>query len=580
VVYVKVGKVSSGLLVALLALQLLPLVALAQIPTETATPTPCEVLKVKVAVLREALTRVLALNVSEGVRANASALLEVDVEALNCTELRSWAHQASRLLAAVASELREGRAYAVGVALERYLNGLRRALERAVRRVGPELNVSVDELLAKLSRARDVAEVLRYLRELEARATQARARALAEALCNQSVVGIWRGYGAVVAASAHVEAAQRILNRTLERLRELGVPESAVEGLELAIAKLKEVGELLRNVSKELATLGRERVAEAVNRSAVKLAEELLEEVEELKQELLELRSKALEANLTEVVAAIDRLLLKLGELENVTQEGDIEDVRRWMPDLLEVKAWLWLVRARLREVYGQLPVASVDKAFESIVRKAEELLKELRDIIEFLKERSREIVCVAVYPPPPVCAVLETLPKLLEWAENATAEAEAMLRDAREAYEAGRKVEALLLANRALATLSVVKARLEPVYRLVKQATEGPTPVVPGPKVSATATIENLGGARYRLTVRFRNEGSTPVEVERVTVVVTPAVELRVRVSIAPGEERAVAVEFAVSPLQLTQLRASKTVAVLVHTSAGTVIAVNATVR
>jgi len=577
---VKVGRVPAGLLVALLALQLVPLVALAQTPTEAATPTPCEVLKVKVAVLREALTRVLALNVSEGVKANASALLEVDVEALNCTELRSWAQRASRVLAAAASELREGRAYAVGVVLERYLSGLRRALERAVRRVGPELNVSVDDLLARLARARDVAEVMRYLRELEARATQARARALAEALYNRSVVGLWRGYGAVVATLAHVEAAQRILNRTLERLRELGVPESALEDLELAIAKLREVSELLRNVSKELATLGRERFAEAVNRSAAKLAEELLEEVEKLKQELLELRSRALEANLTEVVAAIDRLLLKLEELENATQEGGLEDVRRWMPDLLEVKAWLYTVRARLREVYGHLPVASVDKAFESIVRRAEELLKEVRSIIEFLRERSREIVCVAVYPPPPVCAVLETLPKLLEWAENATAEAEAMLRDAREAYEAGRKVEALLLANRALATLSVVKARLEPAYRLVKQVAEGAKPVAPEPEVSATATIENLGGNRYRLTLSIKNEGATPVEIERVTLVITPAVELRVRVGVAPGEERSVAVEFTVNPLQLAQLKAFRTVAVLVHTSAGTVITVSATVE
>ncbi len=576
----KVGKVPAGLLVALLALQLVPVVALAQTPTEAATPTPCEVLKARVAVLREALTKVLALNVSEGVKANASALLEVDVETLNCTELRSWAQQASRLLAAVASELREGRAYAVGVVLERYLSGLRRALERAVRRVGPELNLSVDELLAKLTRARDIAEVLRYLRELEARATQARAKALAEVLYNESVVGIWRGYGAVVAASAHIEIAQRVLNKTLERLRELGVPESALEDLELAIAKLREVGGLLRNVSKELATLGRERVAEAVNRSAAKLAEELLEEVDELKQELLELRSRALEANLTEVVVAIDRLLLKLEELENATQEGDLEDIRRWMPDLLEVKAWLYMVKARLREVYGRLPVAAVDKVFESIVRRAEELLKEVRRVIEFLRERSKEIVCIAVYPPPPVCAVLETLPKLLEWAENATVEAEVTLRNAREAYEAGRKAEALLLANRALATLSVVRARLEPAYRLVKQVTEGPTTVAPEPKASATATIENLGGARYRLTIRLRNEGSTPVEVEKVTVAVTPAVELRVRVSVAPGREGVVAVEFTANPLQLAQLRASKTVAVLVHTSAGTVITVNATVK
>ena len=59
----------------------------------------------------------------------------------------------------------------------------------------------------------------------------------------------------------------------------------------------------------------------------------------------------------------------------------------------------------------------------------------------------------------------------------------------------------------------------------------------------------------------------------------ITPAVELRVRVSIAPGEERDVVVEFTANPLQLAQLMASKTLVVLVHTSVGTV-AVNATVR
>jgi hypothetical protein len=200
VVYVRVGRPYAGLLAALLALQVLPLVALAQTPT-VATPTPCEVLRARAAALRDALTRVLTLNVSEGVRANATALLGVDVGALNCTELRSWAQQASRVLASAASELREGRAYAVGVVLERYLSGLRRALENHVRRVGPGLNVSVEEVLSKLARARDLAEVVKSLRELEAKALQARARALAEALYNRSITDVWRGYGAVVAAS-------------------------------------------------------------------------------------------------------------------------------------------------------------------------------------------------------------------------------------------------------------------------------------------------------------------------------------------------------------------------------------------
>ena len=297
----------------------------------------------------------------------------------------------------------------------------------------------------------------------------------------------------------------------------------------------------------------------------------------ELRQELLELRSRAAGANLTEVVAAIDRLLQKLGEVENRTAEEP--DARRWMPDLLEVKAWLQVIRARLGEVYKQVPVSAVDKTFESVVGKAEELLKEVREVVEFLRKKSKEVVCIAVYPPPPVCAVLQELPKLLEWAENAIKEAEAVLLRAREAYEQGRKVEALLLANRALATLTVVRARLEPVYRLVKQATEGPA-VTPGPRVSATATIESLGGARYRLTLSIRNEDGAPVEVDRVTVVVTPAIELRVGVSVAPGEARTVTLQFSVNPIQLTQLRASKTVAVLVRTSAGDVIAVNATVK
>jgi len=573
---VRVGRLYAGLLAALLALQVLPLVALAQTPT-VATPTPCEVLRARVAALRDALTRVLTLNVSEGVRANATALLGVDVGALNCTELTSWAQQASRVLASAASELREGRAYAVGVVLERYLSGLRRALENHVRRVGPGLNVSVEEVLSKLARARDLAELVKSLRELEARALQARARALAEALYNRSVTGVWRGYGAVVAASAQIGVAERVLNRTLERLRELGVPGEVVERLELAVAKLREVGELLRNVSGELATLGRERVEEAVNRSVARLTEKFLEDAEELRQELLELRSRAAGANLTEVVAAIDRLLQKLEEVENRTAEEP--DARRWMPDLLEVKAWLQVIRARLGEVYKQVPVSAVDKAFESVVGRAEELLKEVREVVEFLRRKSREIVCIAVYPPPPACAVLQELPKLLEWAENATKEAEAVLLRAREVYEQGRKVEALLLANRALATLTVVRARLEPAYRLVKQATEGPA-VTPGPRVSATATIESLGGARYRLTLSIRNEGRAPVEVDRVTVVVTPAIELRVGVSVAPGEARTVTLQFSVNPIQLTQLRASKTVAVLVRTSAGDVIAVNATVK
>ncbi|MEM0005928.1 MAG: hypothetical protein QW406_03580, partial [Ignisphaera sp.] len=121
-------------LLSFLALSMLPVSGTVLAGRNDSNASAYQVELVRAEVLRMMLTVVTNLNISEGLRISIDELLSVNISDLELDELREWVSNASRLLAGVEREVREGRAYAVGIALQRYLHGLARAVEAKARR--------------------------------------------------------------------------------------------------------------------------------------------------------------------------------------------------------------------------------------------------------------------------------------------------------------------------------------------------------------------------------------------------------------------------------------------------------------
>ncbi|MEM2757269.1 MAG: hypothetical protein QW596_02375, partial [Sulfolobales archaeon] len=141
------------------------LVPLAAQPVESLIPenrTAQEVLQAKVFVMNNSLVRALSLNISDEVRSRINELIAVNISELSVDDVREWLRNASSILSRIATEVKEGRAYEVGITLQRYLNGLRVALENRVRTLARHYNITlnVEELIANTSKAKDINQLV------------------------------------------------------------------------------------------------------------------------------------------------------------------------------------------------------------------------------------------------------------------------------------------------------------------------------------------------------------------------------------------------------------------------------------
>ncbi|MEM4767365.1 MAG: hypothetical protein QXN51_04680, partial [Ignisphaera sp.] len=123
----------ATLIIAMVLLSLSPVMAssmaLQYVAAQSVNASNTSIEYAKAQVLLAMLTNALTLNISDALRNEIQSLLTVNISSLSSVELKEWIRNASDLLSQIASEVREGRAYKVGIVLERYLNGLKIALE-------------------------------------------------------------------------------------------------------------------------------------------------------------------------------------------------------------------------------------------------------------------------------------------------------------------------------------------------------------------------------------------------------------------------------------------------------------------
>jgi len=500
------------------------------------------VLLVRARVLYAVLNRSLALNLSSELRSEIQKLLSVNISALPVDVLREWVNNASKLLAKVNEEVRVGgRAYAIGIALQRYMNGLAKALEERLKK----LNISIP---VNLTRARDISELNKLLRNVSGVVEAERAHRFVNASLVAALRNAVKSVKSTEDAQKHLMLAEKAINATIARLRKLNVSKDVVERLQVALEKVREAREILANatqVAKQKAKSMEDALREALeNRTA-----QLLMDIESRVEELKELRE-----NITDVraVQVLDQIIDRLEELRERLVNASAENITRWMPDLGEIRGWLKNIERTINvSVTPFIPVwipgKGIDKAFNEMIAKAKELLQEVKQMLAEVN-KTRGMMCITIYPPPPICKAIIEGRAIIDSATKLVAKAEAEISLAEKLYAEGRKLEALTLVNRAYAELSVAKAWLEPIYNIIKGATTTTTTTsTPIPTLAQVVRIKeaklervscSIATCIYRLTLTIENAGSTTITVNSIRLNIAGGFEKTVNVVIEPGKE------------------------------------------
>jgi len=544
------------------------------------------VLLAKAKVLYTMLNRSLALNISTELRSEIQSLLAVNISSLSVDVLREWVNNASRLLARVNEEVRVGgRAYAVGIVLQRYLNGLEKALEERLRK----LNITIP---VNLTRARDVSELNKLLRNVTSVVEAEKTNRFANASIVVALRNAVKGVRDAEEAQKQLVLAEKAINVTIDRLRRLNVSEDVIERLQVALEKVRESRGVLANAT-QVAKQKAKSMEDAVRETLENRTAQLLMDIESREQELKELRENITDERAKQMLGSI---IDRLEELRDRLANASAENITRWMPDLGEIRGWLKNIEKNVNKTVMPfipvwMPGKGIDRAFNESIAKAKELLQEVKQMLAEVN-KTREIVCIAIYPPPPICKAIIEGRAVIDSTARLVVKAETEISLAEKLYAEGRKLEALTLANRAYAELSVAKAWLEPIYNMIKRATETtttttapptttPTPTLT-PSVATTTTAQlvkvkkasleklqcNAFTCTYRLILTVENDGSTAITIYGVRLDVAGGFGKTVNVMVKPGSETSITVDIEISRF----VSIESPVPVVIITSQGTI--------
>jgi len=543
-------------------------VALAQQNTAT-TPMssmPCNNTFVKAQVLYNILNMSLSLNLSKETVSEIKGLLAVNISRLSCSELENWVKNASKTLSSIENMVREGRAYAIGLAEQRYLNGLKNALENRLREISKEYNISVEELIANIASAKDINEIMRELKKTEVVVESVRAKKFVDVIIKVGVEDAYKSAKDLEKSLKDLEITSRLINETLERLSKYNISPNIVVLLKEAQAKISEAKMFLENISKVVKIEGENKLKEVFNKTSQKYYEEVLEELEEIRQELLELKQQITSLNETNITTLIDELLNKINAMYNQIRNASVDDISRWIPDLLEIKAKIKYLKEILEEaleksvIIKRMPPAS----YQLLLNKTKEPLSEVVNMTKYINSTYNQL-CLNVTANDSVmyhqCMMLrEVVPGLLNLANNSIESAKKLISESEELYKANKTFEALIKLSQARAILELTKAKLEPVYEILKKVSEekekektGTT--TPKIKVSVEGELRILKNTT-KLVLKIKNEGSTTATINKVIIVITPAVAIELNMSINPGEERIIEKDLLLTPTQINLIK------------------------
>ncbi|MEM4799154.1 MAG: hypothetical protein QW713_03955, partial [Sulfolobales archaeon] len=227
----------------------------------------------KAEVLRVLLSSVLSMNISSDLREEITKLLSINISTLTPEDLAIWVSNASKTLSSVERYIREGRAYAVGLVLQRYQKGLANVLENRLR----EMNLSeeiVRSYVENISSAKNLSDLMRTLVNISIDIEIVNIRNFTNRVIMIGVSELKKGsIERVVDLDNKSSKVLDVLNRVLKRLESLNVSGKAIESIQENIMRIETMRNITSDVLKAVAS-GRS-YEESLNESISNISERL-----------------------------------------------------------------------------------------------------------------------------------------------------------------------------------------------------------------------------------------------------------------------------------------------------------------
>ncbi|MEM0504788.1 MAG: hypothetical protein QXN19_03100 [Sulfolobales archaeon] len=473
------------------------LVPLAAQPVESLIPenrTAQEVLQAKVFVMNNSLVRALSLNISDEVRSRINELIAVNISELSVDDVREWLRNASSILSRIATEVKEGRAYEVGITLQRYLNGLRVALENRVRTLARHYNITlnVEELIANTSKAKDINQLVNTYKDATKRVEEMNAwqfRERIEEMVRVRTQALQRGEVSILEKTdEELSKAVTALEKVMVRLNSVNASQNSIEAVNDALERIRNARQLIQEISKEVVNetiVKPERVVEAVRNSLELMAGKVNQSLNELIEELKELKEESIAGNLTVITSRIEDLIKRVEDLKSkINSSLSKDDVYLILDEMAKIK----LMRMRIEEEVRHVAIAVGEGITYRVKELANVRINEAKQLLEEVEELRNQLGvpegCENNADSKQLPLMCKTnITKLITLIDEKISEAKELIENAEKLYNEGNYTKALAEAVRSIGILNAAKAQLEALLKFAAKLPEAKEVTPPPPK-------------------------------------------------------------------------------------------------
>lgn len=493
--------VISLVVLTLFIISLLPastlLVPLTAQPAGSLIPenrTVREVLQAKVFVMNTSLVRALSLNISDEVRNRINELVAVNISELLVDDVHEWLRNASSVLSRIATEIKEGRAYEVGVTQQRYLNGLRVALENRVRTLVRHYNITlnVEELIVNTSKARDINQLVNMYKNATKGVEEVNAwrfRERVEEMVRVKTQALQMGeVSALEKVDEVLEKAVTALEKVMVRLKVVNASQNSIEAVSAALERIRNARQLIQEISDEVVNetvVKPEKVVEAVRNSLELMAGKVDQSLNELLEELKELRKESIAGNLTVITSRIEDLIKRVEDLKSGINSSLSKDAYLILDEIAKIRLMKMSIEEEVKHVamaVGEGITYRVRELANERINEAKQLLEKVRGLRNQLgvPEDCKNNLSKQL---PLMCKA--NITKLITSIDEKISEAEELIENAEKLYNEGNYTRALAMAVKSKGILNAVESQLE---ALLKPAVKPPetrevTPPPPKPE-------------------------------------------------------------------------------------------------
>jgi len=484
----KCNTILGVLILNILFISLLTISPLQQsIVVEALQPSSTNISNITVSleVLRNMLSRALTLNISDGLRKEIEKFLTStsNISSLSIEQINKFIKEGGNLLKEVGNEVSAISTYRYEIE-ERYTLQLRSTLENRIRQMARLYNLSenyLTNILANISNIKSIKDIAKTLSEINKIIAPLRYKEFGESIVKININIIEKGLKDIKnldKAYKELSKIEELLNKSIDKFKKMNASYIAIENLEEAIEKISVARQIVANVTKIVIREGVGKAREALNKSLDEIRTRINETIEELRDELIELRDRAIETNITNLIDRIDQLLQRLENISNALAAHNIS-IDKALDILAKTKYEIKKIEESLEKEIKKVPIRDIERAFNVALSRAEKLVDEINQMVEFINNTSRDIVCIQVYPPPLICNK-EYINKMLKLANSSVELAQQLIVNATELFNNDQKVEALIMLERANAILSRTKAWLEPLYNMFRMYERKEGKVIP----------------------------------------------------------------------------------------------------